>query len=79
MEANITQFITEELLHDYEDITLTAEDRLLTSGLIDSLGVMQLINFLEEEFGVDVSPEDVTIENFQTVNMITQYISRQRN
>lgn len=78
MQEALIKFITEELLNGYEDIELEADDSLLTTGLIDSLGVMQLINFIEEAFDVSVAPEDITIENFKTVNIVAYYVSQQQ-
>ena len=78
MQEALIEFITQELLYGEEDMELMADDSLLTSGLLDSLGVMQLINFIEEEFAVSVSPEDITIENFQSINVITNYISQRQ-
>jgi D-alanine--poly(phosphoribitol) ligase subunit 2 len=46
----------------------------LEEGLIDSLGVMRLVAFLEEEFDVKIPPQDLTIENFITVQAITTYL-----
>lgn len=74
----LTQFITVELLNDRDQPTLDGDDNLLTSGLIDSLAIIRLINFIEDEFDVDVMPEDVTIENFQTVNVIAAYLQQQQ-
>lgn len=72
----LTQFITVELLSDRGLMTLNGDDNLLTSGLIDSLAIMRLVNFIENEFDVEVMPEDVTIENFQTVNVIANYVQQ---
>ncbi len=72
----LTQFITVELLSDRGLLTLNGDDNLLTSGLIDSLAIMRLVNFIEAEFDVEVMPEDVTIENFQTVNVIANYVQQ---
>jgi acyl carrier protein len=78
MHEALAQFITQELLNGRDGIELKADDSLLTTGLLDSLGVMQLINFIEEAFDVSVAPEDVTIENFRTISVIAEYISRQQ-
>ena len=50
-------------------------DDLISSGIVDSLGVMQLISFLEEKFSICVKDEDVVPDNFQTVDSITLYVS----
>ena len=50
------------------------DDNLLTGGLIDSLGMMRLVDFIEQNFDLRVRPEDVTIENFRTISAIATYI-----
>lgn len=75
-QQTLTQFITQELLDEPDGAELAPDDNLLLSGLIDSLGVMRLVNFIEETFQVEVQPEDVTIENFRTINVIADYLQR---
>lgn len=55
---------------------VTNHDNLLESGVIDSLGVLDLVNFLEQEFSVAVSDEDLTPENFQSIERIAQFVER---
>ena len=74
--AIITKFIQENLLSRKGEIELEPEDDLLGSGLLDSMGVMRLVSFLEETFQVKVPPEDIVIENFINVNAITNYVER---
>ena len=62
-----------------EPIDLQADDDLLGSGLLDSLGVMRLIRFVEQRFAVTVPPIDVTIENFMTVGTIATYLESLRS
>jgi acyl carrier protein len=49
-------------------------DDLFSSGVLDSLGVLQLVLFIEEQFGVEVPDEDVVFENFQSVSAIAEYL-----
>lgn len=56
-----------------EDI---AEDtELLMSGVIDSLGIMNLVGWLEQQLGVEIDPGDVVIENFETAAAIMSFTS----
>lgn len=48
---------------------------LLAAGIIDSLGILQLVSFIEEKFGVEVTDEHVTIENFHSLASMTTYIA----
>ena len=66
-------FILRELLGgaDVED-----QDDLLLSGLVDSMGIMRLVSFIEDESGQSVPPEDVIIDNFSSIATITGYVQR---
>ena len=74
MQKIIIDYIENDLLSGQGDIKLTADEDLLTTGLIDSLGIMKLLAFLEETFKVKVPAEDMTIENFMTVDLMTNYM-----
>ena len=72
-EKLIIRFILEEILDDLE--TLGTSDDLLADGMIDSLGMVRLVAFLEDELEIVVPPEDFTIENFLTVIHISNYLA----
>lgn len=74
MTKKIITYIESELLNGQDNIQLTSDEDLLTTGLIDSLGIMKLIAWLEEEFSVKIPPEDMTIENFLSPEVIENYI-----
>jgi acyl carrier protein len=50
------------------------EDDLLSAGIIDSLGVLQLVAFIEDQFNIQMPDEDVVLENFQSVNSLANYL-----
>ncbi|MEM9593422.1 MAG: acyl carrier protein [Acidobacteriota bacterium] len=77
IETTLIEFVTQQLAEGRLEPgaeALGPDDDLLGSGLVDSLGVMRLIRFLEERFGVAVPPADVTIEHFMTVGTIADYL-----
>ena len=74
----LIDYITEELLDDEEDIQLKADDNILTTGLLDSMALMHLIVFIEQEFGMKIPVQEVTIRNFRTVGHITTYLQKRR-
>ncbi len=53
-------------------------DALLQSGIIDSLGVLDVVTFLEEEFKVTVDDEDLTPENFQSIGQIAAFVEKKK-
>lgn len=74
MQEKIIKYIEEELASEEIDRGLEVTEDLLGSGILDSLGMMKLIAFLEEEFNCKVLPEEMVIENFMTVAHINDYL-----
>lgn len=70
--------ISEEFL-DGRRTELTDETRLVEEEIIDSLGIFLLLGFIKDRLGVEVDPEDVTLENFATVNAIASLVERRRS
>lgn len=70
----LLEFISKELLNDQPDVRLQPDDDLLSSQLVDSLGVMRIIAYLEQRYQVRIPPADVTIENFIDVSTIGSYM-----
>lgn len=52
------------------------DDSLLDSGIVDSMGILTLVEFVEEAFGIQVDDDDLVPENFASVAAITAYVSR---
>lgn len=77
MDSNqsiIIKYIQDNLLTGKGKIELSPDDDLLGSGLLDSMGVMRLVGFVEETFNIKIPPEDIVIENFMDVKAITSYV-----
>ncbi len=75
LAKTIINFIVEDIARGQDIDELKPEDDLLESSLIDSLGIMRLITFIEQEFGYSVPPGDIVIEHFMTVNAIIDYLT----
>ena len=75
--AIIIKYIKDNLLTGKGEIELSPEDDLLGSGLLDSMGVMRLVGFVEETFNIKIPPEDIVIEHFMDVKAITNYVESQ--
>ena len=70
-------FILDEVLNR-PDLRLSRDQDLLASGLVDSLGMVSLVDFIEERTGLDIPPEDVTLENFVSLRAIERYLDELR-
>lgn len=57
---------------------LTPELSLLDSGIVDSLGVLDLVAFIEEQFGIEAQDEDLVPENFDSIDALTRFVNERR-
>ena len=73
VQQKLIKYICEEI-HMMEPDAITSEEDLLESDLLDSMGVMRLVAFIEGEFSVSVAPQDLTVENFSTIQNIESLI-----
>lgn len=75
----------EDILQSYIVAELTAgtpvepDDDLLADGTVDSMGVVQLLSFIEERFGYAVPVAEVTIENFGSVRTLARFLRSRVN
>ena len=77
IQAQIRDHIAKNILFSDNGFTYSDDASFLEEGIVDSLGVMDLILFIEEKFGVSVKDEDITPDNFDSVNKLAGYIQRQ--
>jgi len=75
-KERIMSFIREELLFEDTNRELTDDTPLLGNDLIDSLGLMELVAFLEREFEVEIDDADIKAEHFRTVADIAALVER---
>ncbi len=72
----IEEFIVNEITAGLETGSLARDEDLLAADLIDSLGITELVGFLESKFGITVADEDLTPENFRSVDSIVAFVAR---
>src|SRR5213594_711453 len=77
--ARTRAYVNDTFLYMRPGFALGDQDRLLQRGVIDSMGVMELIAFLHSEFGVVVADADITESNLGTLADIARYVSVHRS
>ena len=77
MKEKIKNFIIENFL--FSERGLKDDEPLFESGIIDSLGLIKLIAFIEEKFNVSIDMSEIMIENFKTVNDIMETLKSRMN
>ena len=77
-EDTIRRFINEELSGETVVPALSDDFPLLERQVLDSLGLFQLVGYLESEFGIEVSDEELIPANFGTIRDIARLIEGKR-
>ena len=77
IRQRIRKHIAEEFM-DGRISDLSDDTPLVDEEIIDSLGIFLLLGIIKERFGIEIEPEDVTLENFATVNAITALVEDKR-
>ncbi len=72
-------YILEEFLPGEDPSELQVSTELVTSGVLDSLAILTLVGFLEEEFGIEVEPHEADVENFNTLADIARLLASKRD
>lgn len=74
----IGEYIEENFLYMRPDLEIERDTPLLESGVLDSMGVIELIEFLESEFEIEVDEGEITEDNLETIEAATDLVVRKR-
>lgn len=74
-EDDLIKMISTEVSLDPGADIVGSTDLLLT-GLVDSMGVLVIVAWLEDRLGMEIDPVDVVLDNFQTVDQMLAYVDR---
>ena len=72
----IKQFILENFLFSDDPTAIGDQDSLIRGGIIDSSGIHELIFFLEDQFKLQIVPEEMTPANFDSIQTVDEFVSR---
>ena len=73
-KTKIRNYILESTLAETDNIE---DDTLIfETGLLDSMGFLFLIEFIKDEFGVEINDDELIVENFESINTIAEYLDQ---
>ncbi len=72
----IKQYILKNFLFSNDDNAINDTDSLVRGGILDSTGIYELIMFIEEEFELTIAPEEMTPDNFDTLEVMDAFLTR---
>jgi acyl carrier protein len=76
--AEVEAFILKELALGGAVESIAPDEDLLATGIIDSHGFMELIAFLDQQYGIVVPEDELKPENFQSLDAIDAFVQRSR-
>ncbi len=79
VQDQLREYIVTQFMYDQANARLDVDDDLLNQGIVDSMGILQVVNFMEEKFGVRVADDEITPENFRSLRALTEFIMQKRN
>jgi acyl carrier protein len=78
VEQKLRTFILENYLFSDDQSLLDSNDSFLEKGIIDSTGILEVIFFIEEQFGFKVADEEMVPENLDSVANLVAFIGRKK-
>lgn len=78
LKEQIRKFIESNLVVFEDEAEFSDSDNIFEMGFVNSLFAMKLVNYIEENFGIQVANDDLEISNFNSVNRITEFIESKR-
>ncbi|HID45260.1 MAG TPA: acyl carrier protein [Chromatiaceae bacterium] len=77
-EEKIRGFILENYLFTDDQSELNNDDSFLDQGILDSTGILEIIFFVEDEFGIKIKDDEMIPDNLDSVNKIVAFIERKQ-
>jgi acyl carrier protein len=76
--GQVRSFVVETFLFGDTKTPLPEDGSLIENGLIDSTGILELVAFVEETFGITVSDEEILPANFDSIAKVEAFVERKR-
>jgi len=74
IDRALISFIQKQFLFDRPGLQLSPEVRLIEEGIVDSVGILQLVGFIEKTFDISLRPDDLVLKNFETIGAIRSLV-----
>jgi len=76
IKRKMNSYIRNKILLGNKNIGLNDDDSFLERGLVDSTGVLEMVNFIEETFGLSIEDEELIPDNLDSINKLTYFIKK---
>ncbi len=76
---SIREFFETDLLKRSQVDHVSNNDNVISAGIVDSLGIVMIISYLENAFSVEIDDSDLVMENFETIESIATFVENFKN
>ena len=77
-KENIRQYIAKNMLFSEDGYPHDDDASFLEEGIIDSIGFMELVAYVQQTYGIEVGPEELVPDNFDSVNKLGRYVASKK-
>ena len=78
VKTTIKSFILNEYLPGEDPGALTDTTPLMTTGILDSIAVLKVVTFLENQFGITIEPHEAVVDNLNTLSDIERFVTSKK-
>ena len=78
LELEIRNFIVNTFLFGEGGDEFTDDDSLIDKGIVNSTGVLELVAFIDESYGIQVADQELIAENFDSINKVVAFVMRKQ-
>jgi acyl carrier protein len=71
-------YVEENFLYLHPDVSLADSDKFLTLGIVDSLSFVELVEEIQDRYGIAIEDVEITEENLGSIDAIAAFVARKR-
>jgi acyl carrier protein len=75
IEEAVRQFVVDNFLFGQDDGQLEKDTSFLQAGIVDSTGVLELVGFVEDTYGIRIDDDELIPENLDSINNVSRYVT----
>jgi acyl carrier protein len=78
IRESLKKFILDNILFEDDENAVKYDDSFMQKGIIDSTGILEIVNFIEDEYEISVDDDELVPENLDSINNLARFIERKK-
>jgi len=76
IKTKVREFLVGNFFLNTRSISVEDDTSLMEKGIVDSTGILEVVNYLQSDFGIEISDDEILPENLDTLNNVAEFIQR---